>query len=212
MPDQYGQPTNAELVQGGISPYLYGMPGFSPLMQAGLSAFQNGTQQVVQQQAELQGLGRSPALGQMTADALTQVLPQFIQQDNANRFQAANTLQGEEGLTQSAANLAANISNQEQQRQLSAFQTGGNMLLGLGDLYHNMSGDQTAQMQLALQAAGAGGDLQNQIAQQAMDAAQAERLRLQALSEQGTTGLFSTSLPGPSQLAGSTKSSGGGGK
>lgn len=210
MPDQYGQPFPGELVRYGIDPFLYGQIGQGPLTQAGLDAFQQGTQQIVQQQAQLQGLGRSPAVGQMTADALVQVLPQFIMQDFENRFRAANTLQGEEGLTQSAAQLAANIANQEQMRQLEAFNAGGTMLLGLGGLYGDLGQLQLNQQQLALQAAGAGGDIQQQIAQQAMDSAEAERLRLQSLAEQGTTGLFTTTIPGPSQIAGSTKSSGGG--
>jgi hypothetical protein len=209
QPTMYQQPFAGDVVRQGIDPFLYGMPGFSPLMTAGLDAFGRGQQQVVQQQAELQGLGRSPAVGQMTSDALAQVLPQFIMEDYNNRFKAAGVLQGEEGLTQNAAQLAANIANQEQQRQLEAFNAGGNMLLGMGNLYNDLGQSQTQQMQLALQAAGAGGDIQQQIAQSALDAAQMERLRLQSMAEQSTTGLFS-SLPGPAQLSGASTGSGGG--
>lgn len=216
MPDpQTGQPYPWELPPGqvvrqGIDPFLYGPIGFGPLTYAGLEAFNTQQRPVLEQQAQLLGLGRSPAVMEITSDALSQVLPQFIMQDFENRFRAAGTLQGEEQLNQSAANLAAGIANQEQQRQLQAFQAGGDLLLGVGNLYNQSGQNQLNQMQLALQAADAGGGLQQDIAQQAMDAAQMERLRLQSLSENATTGLFSTVLPGPSQQGSTTRSSGGG--
>ena len=97
---------------------------------------------------------------------------------------------GQEGLTQQAAVSAADIANQEQLRQLQALGLGSQTLLGWGGLQNQASQNQLAQMQLAWQAAGAGGELQQGIAQQALDAAQLERLRLQGLSEAGTTSLF----------------------
>ena len=205
---QWWMPDPGFLVRQGIDPFLYGQPGFSPLTMAGLDAFQQGTQQIVQQQAQLQGLGRSPAVGEMTADALAQVLPQFIMADYDNRLKAAGILQGEEQLTQSAANLASQISNQEMMRQLEAFKTSGELMTGAGSLFAGLGQDQLAQMQLALQAAGAGGQLQQDVSQGALDAAQQERLRQQGLSEAGTTGLFNTALPPLPQTSG--KTSGGG--
>src|SRR3990167_3853633 len=145
---------------------LEGQPGQSPLTQAAVQAFQQNTLPIIQQQMQLAGLGRSGALGVSIADAMASAMPQFIQQDIQNRLAAAGMIPqfalGQEGLTQQAAGSAADIAQQ----------------------------NQLAQMQLALQAAGAGGELQQGIAQQALDAAQLERLRLQGLSEAGTTSLF----------------------
>lgn len=203
------QPTNGQLVQQGVSPYLYGAPGFSPMMSAGVEAFNRNTRPILEQQMQLQGLGKSPAVGVATADALAGILPQFISEDNANRFKAAGVLQGEEGLNQSAASLAANIANQEQMRQMQAYQYAGQMQLGMGGLYNQGWQNQIAQQQLALQAAGAGGELQRQIAQQALDSAQMERLRLQGLAEQASSGVFGNVIP-PSGISNTSGRTSGG--
>jgi len=198
VPDALGNSTPLELYNQqfsqALTPMLEGQPGQSPLTQAAVQAFQQNTLPIIQQQMQLAGLGRSGALGVSIADAMASAMPQFIQQDIQNRLAAAGMIPqfalGQEGLTQQAAVSAADIANQEQLRQLQALGLGSQTLLGWGGLQNQASQNQLAQMQLALQAAGAGGELQQGIAQQALDAAQLERLRLQGLSEAGTTSLF----------------------
>lgn len=208
MPDAFGNPFPGELVRQGIDPFLQGAPGESPLTLAAVDAFRRNTLPIIQQQMQLAGLGQSGALGVAIGDAMAGSLPQFITADLQNRFQAANVLQGEDQLTQSAAQLAANIANQERALQLQSLQTGGNLLLGLTDPLAKAGQLQQEQQRLALQAVGAGGELQRGIVQESFDASQAERLRQQALAENATTGLFGSSvLPPVAQQRSTTKSS-----
>lgn len=200
MPDAQGRPFPGELVRFGIDPFLLGAPGSSPLTAAAIDAFNRNTRPLIENQLTLAGLGNSGALGVATADALAGALPQFILQDFDNRFKAAGVLQGEDQLNQSAAQLAANIANQEATRQIQAFGTAGNLVLGLGDPFTQAGAQQQQQQQTALQAFGAGGDIQQQTAQGALDAAQLERLRQQGLAEASTTGLFGGSVIPPSGL------------
>ena len=202
-------------LQAALNPMMTGAPGSSPLTQAAIEAWKQTTMPIVQQQFQLQGLGRSPAMPQALGNSLAVAMPQFIQADLQNRlraselynafggrvgqerFQGVNAMQGEEGLTQNAAKLAADISNQESQRQLQSFATGGQLLLGLTDPLRSAAQIQQAQQQLGLQAFGAGGELQQTTAQNVADAAQMERLRQQGLAEQSSTGLFGGSVLPP---------------
>lgn len=207
MPDASGNPLPGELVRYGIDPFLYGTPGQGPLMLAGLDNFNRNVRPLIENQMTLAGLGNSGALGVATGDALAQVLPQFIMADYDNRFRAAQTLQGEEQLNQSAAQLAASISDQEMQRQLQAYGTAGNLILGLSDPFSQAATIQQQQQGIGLQGVGAAGELQQGVAQGTMDATEMERLRQQGLAEGSTIGLFSSVLP--PTLQSKTKSSSG---
>lgn len=202
-------------LQAALNPMMTGAPGSSPLTTAAIEAWKLQTMPILQQQMQLQGLGRSPAMPQVLGNSLAVAMPQFINQDIQNRlratelynafagrtgqerFGAANVMQGEEGLTQNAAKLAADISNQEANRQLQSFAVGGNLLLGLTDPLAKAAQLQQEQQKIGLQAFGAGGDLQQSVAQNVADAAQMERLRRQGLAEQSTTGLFGGSVLPP---------------
>lgn len=195
-------------LQAALTPMMTGAPGSSPLTQAAIEVWKQRTMPIIQQQFQLQGLGHSPAMPQALGNSLAVAMPEFISQDIQNRlratelynafagrvgqerFQGAGVMQGEEGLTQNAAKLAADISGQEAQRQLQAFGLGGNLLLGLTDPLFKAGQLQQAQQGIGLQAFGAGGELQQTTAQNVADAAQMERLRRQGLAEQSTTGLF----------------------
>jgi len=212
---------NARLMAS-LDPMLTGAPGSSPLTQAAIEAWKVQTLPILQQQAQLQGLGRSPALQQMMGQSLAVAMPQFIQSDITNRLAAAKMLpetltnqnavagllqqgrtqgvqamQGEEQLTQSAAQLAASIANQEAQRQIQASQVAGQLFLGGTEPLLRAAQLQQEQQKIALQAAGTGGELQRSVAQEVLDAGQMERLRLQGLSEAMTTGLFGGSVLPP---------------
>lgn len=202
-------------IQGALNPMMTGAPGSSPLTAAAIEAWKLQTMPILQQQMQLQGLGRSPAMPQVLGNSLAAAMPQFINQDIQNRlratelynafagrtgqerFGAANVMQGEEGLTQNAAKLTADISGQEAQRQLQAFGLGGNLLLGLTDPLRSAAQLQQEQQKIGLQAFGAGGELQQSTAQNVADAAQMERLRQQGLAEQSSTGLFGGSILPP---------------
>ena len=108
----------------------------------------------------------------------------------------------------SGVKLSADIANQEAMRQLQAYQTSGNLSLGLTDAYTKAAQIQQEQQRLALQAGQGAGALQRDIAQQVADSVQAERLRLQGLSEGATMGVFGGSVLPPSiQQTSRTKTS-----
>lgn len=199
-------PTLSQQVQQGISPFLQGSPGASPLTQAAMANFQSNVSPVIQNSMTLQGLGQSPAVGQALGQSLAAALPQFTQMDFANRFNAANALQGEEQLNQNAARLSADISNQEAMRQLQGASLGGNLLLGASsNILAPASQLQQQQQMNALQGFSGAGQLQQGLTQARGDAAQQERLRQQSLAESGTTGIFGGF---PSTLSSQTQSSG----
>lgn len=204
-----------------LRPFMTGAPGSSPLADATIAAFKAKALPVIQQQGVLQGLNYSPAIPQMTADALAQAMPQVISADLTNRLtatgQAANLIPAENQIfdTQAtvgtnAAKLISDIANNEATRNIAAFNTAGNLSLGSIDAYAKAAQLSQNQQQLALQAAAGGGQLQQDVAQGALDAIQAERLRLQGLSEGATTGLFGGSVLPPtlqSTTKGKTSSS-----
>lgn len=101
-------------------------------------------------------------------------------------------------LGQSGAKLSADIAHQEALRQLEGFRTAGQLQLGLGDLGIRTGQLQQGQQQLALQAGQGAGGLQRDIAQAVADARQAERLRVQGLSEGGSFGIFGGNVIPPS--------------
>lgn len=207
-----------------LSPFLTGMPGFSPITDAAIEAFKVKTLPLIQQQMTLKGLGHSPAVSQVTGEMLAEALPQFITADMTNRLRAAelagsmgagasgqagNILETEANLGLSGTRLAADIANAEAMRELEAFRSAGQLQLGLGGAMTDAAKLQQAQQQLALQAGQGAGGVQRDIATQVSDAFQAERLRLQGLSEAGSFGVFGGQVLPPSlQATTKTKSSG----
>lgn len=157
--------------------------GQSPLTQAAIQAFQQSTLPVIQNQFALQGLGNSPALGQAVGSSLAQSLPQFIM--------------GGEQLNQSGARTMADIQNMMQQNQLASNQQAMNAYFGLGQQAGTAGQLQNQQVQTGLGAFGGAGQLQQGTTQSQLDAAQADYLRRQGLSEQSTTGLFGGSVLPP---------------
>lgn len=236
QPGPYATPlTNWALQQ--YAPFTEGQIGYSPLTQAALDAFQQQTLPVIQQQFELQGLGRSPALGVATGQALATALPPFISQDIQNRLAAAQAITGAgaedvqrqyaatvtdlqnrlaatgfipqaEQLVQQAAMNTAQVAQAEQARQLQALGLAGQLTTGLAPLLGSAAQLQQAQQQLALQAWGQGGQEQAQTAQGLLDARQMELLRQQALTEAGTLGLFGSAVIPPT-VAGKSITTGG---
>ena len=92
MPDLQGNPTPAE-ISAALQGFTTGPLGDSPATRAAIEAFKIQSLPVIQQQFQLQGLGRSPALGQAVGQSLGVALPQFINADLVNRLQAAQQLQ-----------------------------------------------------------------------------------------------------------------------
>ena len=184
-------PTLGDTVQQGISPFLQGPLGFSPATQAAANAWTRTSLPIIQNQLQLQGLGQSPAVAEATSLGLSNALVPFIQGDLSNRFQAAQALQGEEGLNQNAAQLQANIYNQAQQRQLAAAGQYGQLGLGYGQGIA-LPGAQLQQQQRlgGLQALGTAGGLVRSVYQDMSDAQRAEFLRLMGLAEASSSGLL----------------------
>jgi len=89
-----------EAIAAGLTPFLQGQPGAGPLTQAAIERFKLETQPILQGEAELAGLGASPALLESQARGLAAALPQFIQADLDNRFRAAQGLQAQQQLGQ----------------------------------------------------------------------------------------------------------------
>lgn len=204
-----------------LSPFLTGAPGGSPATDAAIEAFKIKTLPVIRNQMTLSGLGHSPAVAQVAGDTLAQALPQFITADMTNRLNAARlasdigtgTTSQAQGINRSDADLglagvrlASDIANTEGMRQIEAARTAGQLQLGAGDLAARAAQLQQEQQRLALQAGQGAGGLQRDIAQSVSDSVQAERLRLQGLSEQGSFGVFG-GLPSQALQKSSTKQS-----
>lgn len=125
-----------------------------------------------------------------------------------NAATLASSITGREAeLGLSGARLSADIANAEAMRGLEAYRTAGQLQLGLTDSAARAAQIQQEQQRLALQAGQAGGGLQRDIAQGVADAVQAERLRLQGLSEGGTFGVFGSVVPTSIGQTSTTRSS-----
>jgi hypothetical protein len=172
-----------------------------------LNQFQQLQQPVIQNQAALMGLGTAPHVMQATSMGLSEALTPLLQSDLQNKLAAVSANQQEEQLNQSAASLAANIGNMDAQRRMSAFQNAGNLLLGgAANVYAPGAQLEYGGRTNALQGLATGGQLQQDTAQNAMDAQRAEFLRLQGLSEGSSSGM----LGGFSPTTGSSTNSTGG--
>ena len=133
MPDSAGNLTPTEITQG-LQQFMGGPIGYSPMTTAAVNAFQEQSLPTIQQQFELMGMGRSPAMGQAVGSSLTQALVPFIQGDLNNRMQALQLGLGQQQVGQGAARTAADIANQSQQTQLQGLGLAGNLGLGMGQL------------------------------------------------------------------------------
>lgn len=99
-----------------------------------------------------------------------------------------------EQLAQSGIGLAANISNQQRQRQLQAAQQAGQLQLGFGSqIAVPLAQLESSRQQAAIQALATLGGQQQQVQQAGFDASEAERARLQAIAQQPALGLFGAS-------------------
>ena len=226
MPDQYGNMTQAEITQQ-LQGFI-GMPGgVSPQTQAAIAAFQQAQLPIIQQQFELQGLGRSPALGSAVGGALTQAMVPFMQSDLTNRMNALQMVSQQQQfgrtqglaeymqpaqLGQSAAGLAAQIGQNESNRQLTALGLQGQLAMGMTDPLSRAAALEQARQQMALQGFGAAGTAQRDVQQQLIDEQNRDFLRRQGLAEQGTFGAFGTVLPPAFQSGSTTTSKPSGGK
>jgi len=174
-----------------LQQYMLGSPGQSPALQAGVDAFNMAQLPVIQNQMQLAGLGQSPAVAQSASMGLSQALTPLIQSAMSNQLQAVQLNQGQTGLDQSAANLAANIYNQDYNRQMQAMNNAGQTLLGTAA---NINAPAT-QLQYTGQQQGIGnlaaaGQLQQDTTQNVSDASRNEFLRLQGLGEASGTGML----------------------
>ena len=174
-----------------LQQYMQGSPGQSPALQAGVDAFNMAQLPVIQNQMQLAGLGQSPAVAQSASMGLSQALTPLIQSAMSNQLQAVQLNQGQTGLDQSAANLAANIYNQDYNRQMQAMNNAGQTLLGTAA---NVNAPAT-QLQYTGQQQGIGnlaaaGQLQQDTTQNVSDASRNEFLRLQGLGEASGTGML----------------------
>lgn len=174
-----------------LQQYMLGSPGQSPALQAGVDAFNVAQMPVIQNQMQLAGLGQSPAVAQAASMGLSQALTPLIQSAMQNQLQAVQLNQGQTGLDQSAANLAANIYNQDYNRQMQAMNNASQTLLGTAA---NVNAPAT-QLQYAGQQQGIGnlaaaGQLQQDTAQNFADTNRNEFLRLQGLGEASGTGML----------------------
>lgn len=174
-----------------LQQYMMGSPGQSPALQAGVDAFNMAQLPVIQNQMQLAGLGQSPAVAQSASMGLSQALTPLIQSAMQNQLQAVQLNQGQTGLDQSAANLAANIYNQDYNRQMQAMNNASQTLLGTAA---NVSAPAT-QLQYAGQQQGIGnlaaaGQLQQDTTQNVADSNRNEFLRLQGLGEASGTGML----------------------
>lgn len=122
---------------------------------------------------------------------------------------AGNVLSGEANFGLKGTELAANIANAESMRDLEAFRSAGQLQLGLADSQARAAQIQQEQQKLALRAGQGAGGLQRDITQGVSDAYQAERLRLQGLSEGASFGVFGgqTLTPLQQKTTGSQSSS-----
>lgn len=224
--------TNMDLARYGIFPslttapsllpFLEGELGQSPATLAAIEAFKRQALPIVQQEAQLAGLGRSGALLDAEGYALSQALPPLYQQEAQNRlaaqgladtarFRGIEGLQGEERLNLATGQQAADIAGAEANRQLQANQSTGNLLLGYGNLLSGLSGLESGQQQQALAGFTEGGQLQRDVTQEGLDAAELERLRLQGLSEEVSVGLFGGQAIPPVIASKATQTTSGGG-
>ncbi len=174
-----------------LQQYMMGSPGQSPALQAGVDAFNMAQLPVIQNQMQLAGLGQSPAVAQSASMGLSQALTPLIQSAMQNQLQAVQLNQGQTGLDQSAANLAANIYNQDYNRQMQAMNNASQTLLGTAA---NVSAPAT-QLQYTGQQQGIGnlaaaGQLQQDTTQNVADSNRNEFLRLQGLGEASGTGML----------------------
>ena len=174
-----------------LQQYMMGSPGQSPALLAGVDAFNMAQLPVIQNQMQLAGLGQSPAVAQSASMGLSQALTPLIQSAMQNQLQAVQLNQGQTGLDQSAANLAANIYNQDYNRQMQAMNNTSQTLLGTAA---NVSAPAT-QLQYTGQQQGIGnlaaaGQLQQDTTQNVADSNRNEFLRLQGLGEASGTGML----------------------
>lgn len=173
-----------------LQQYMMGSPGQSPALQAGVDAFNMAQLPVIQNQMQLAGLGQSPAVAQSRAMGLSQALTPLIQSAMQNQLQAVQLNQGQTGLDQSAANLAANIYNQDYNRQMQAMNNASQTLLGTAA---NVSAPAT-QLQYTGQQQGIGNSrrrpTQQDTTQNVADSNRNEFLRLQGLGEASGTGVL----------------------
>jgi len=174
-----------------LQQYMMGSPGQSPALQAGVDAFNMAQMPVIQNQMQLAGLGQSPAVAQAASMGLSQALTPLIQSAMQNQLQAVQLNQGQTGLDQSAANLAANIYNQDYNRQMQAMNNASQTLLGTAA---NVNAPAT-QLQYTGQQQGIGnlaaaGQLQQDTTQNVADSNRNEFLRLQGLGEASGTGML----------------------
>ena len=128
---------------------------------------------------------------QSASMGLSQALTPLIQSAMQNQLQAVQLNQGQTGLDQSAANLAANIYNQDYNRQMQAMNNASQTLLGTAA---NVSAPAT-QLQYTGQQQGIGnlaaaGQLQQDTTQNVADSNRNEFLRLQGLGEASGTGML----------------------
>lgn len=192
-----------------LRPMMTGAPGSSPATDAAVEAFRVKTLPVIQNQMALRGLNHAPAVAQVAGSTLAEALPQFITADLSNRLSAVDRASGlipaenqvygtQQQSIQGATKLSSDIAHQEAMRQLEGYRTAGQLQLGLGDLSLRAGQLQQEQQRLALQANQGAGGLQRDLSQQVADAFQAERLRLQGLSEGASFGVFGGAAVPPS--------------
>lgn len=115
-------------IQSAYQPFTGGQFGFSPATQAATQAFIQNTLPVIQNQAQLQGLGSGPTIADITGRSLATALPQFIQSDLQNRLAAA---QGLTGLGSQVVIPAWQQQQNQQAQALKGLQSAGELTRGI---------------------------------------------------------------------------------
>lgn len=161
----------------------------SGLTNAAVQSFLINTLPVLQNEAQLRGQQDSLGFVDVVGRSLATALPQFIQADvqdqRVGQGLASNLLLQGTGLQQSAAGLSAQIADQQRQRQLESSIASGTLLnqFTSGTLLP-AAAQQTQTAFTGLEGLASIGGQQQATQQARFNAEDAERARLQGLSQQ----------------------------
>lgn len=185
IPELTSRPVNVPFsemqARQGVNWLTNGPLGTAPATVAGMESWENMVKPQVQQELALAGLGRSGALGTAMAKSRTEAAVPLLQQEIENRMAVLPILQ--------------EISKMEQGREIypreqtvKALSDSANMMRQLGDSTFNQ---QLKGIITQLQA----GEIPRDVAEQQFERAYNDFLRLQALSEAATLGVFGSLAP-----------------
>ena len=185
MPELASRPLStpsAETNQLGVLGSVIGGPvGSSPATRSGMEAWRQSVLPTVEHEMVNAGLGRSGDLLKAVGSSASQAMFPLLQQEIANRMTGAGML-GQVAQAQTQREMVP------REQTLQSLQFGANTGLQLAS-------QEFQQRQAAIQQALSAGQITRDIAQQQLDNAHSEFLRLAALSEAATLGPLGQVLP-----------------